>query len=54
MSFIIQKIYKISFCEKNWLKHPRFDCKSFSNLVEVMEDDLDFEKKLEEFQDPFE
>jgi hypothetical protein len=30
------------------------DFKSFSNLVEMMEDDLDIEKELGEFQDPFE
>jgi len=51
MSFIIKKNFKFAFCEKNNL---RFDCKSFSNLVEMMKDDLDFEKKLKEFQDPFE
>jgi hypothetical protein len=28
MSFIIKKIYKISFCEKNCQNDPRFDCKS--------------------------
>jgi predicted nucleotidyltransferase len=54
ISYIIKKIQNIDFCEKNWLNDPRFDFKSFSNLVEMMEDNLDFERELEEFQDPFE
>jgi hypothetical protein len=54
MSFIIKQFLDFDFCENNWLNDTRFDCKSFSNLVEMMEDNFDFEKKLEEFRDPFE
>jgi len=29
---------------KNWLNDPRIDCKPPSNLIELIEKDLDFEE----------
>ncbi len=38
---------------KNWLNYCRIDCKPPSNLVELIEKDLDFEEELEEFEGSF-
>jgi hypothetical protein len=44
---------RLIFVKKNWSNDPRIDCKPPSNLVEMIEKDLDFEK-LEEFGGSFE
>jgi len=54
MSFIIKQFLKVDFFVKKIWLNGVLDFKSLSNLVEMMEDNLDFEKELEEFQDPFE
>jgi hypothetical protein len=38
---------------KNYPNYPRIDCKSPSNLVELIEKDLDFEEELEKFEGSF-
>ncbi len=39
---------------KNWPNDPRDGCKPLSNLVELIQTDLGFEKELEEFEGSFE
>jgi len=39
---------------KNWPSDPRDGCKPLSNLVELIQIDLSFEKELEEFEGSFE
>jgi hypothetical protein len=39
---------------KNWPSDLRVGCKSPSNLVELIQRDLDFEEELEEFKVSFE
>jgi hypothetical protein len=39
---------------KNWLDDSRGGCKSPFNLVELIENDLNLEKKLEQFEGSFE
>ncbi len=39
---------------KNWSNDPRIGCKSPFNLVDVIENDLDLEEELEEFEGAFE
>jgi hypothetical protein len=41
------------FVNKNWPNDSRVDCKPLSNLVELIEKDLDYEE-LEDFEDSFE
>ncbi len=38
---------------KNWPNYCRIDCKPPSNLVELIEKDLDFEEELEAFEGSF-
>ncbi len=38
---------------KNYPNDPRIDCKSPSNLVELIEKDLDFEEELEKIEGSF-
>jgi hypothetical protein len=38
---------RLIFVNKNWLNDPRIDCKPPSNVVELIEKDLDFEEELE-------
>jgi hypothetical protein len=38
---------KLIFVNKNWPNDLRIGCKSPSNLVELIEKDLELEKKLE-------
>ncbi len=54
MSFIIRKFRKFDFCEKNQPSDPRDECKSPSNLVELIQTNLGFEEELEEFEGSFE
>jgi hypothetical protein len=42
------------FVSKNWPSDPKVGCKSPSNLVELIQRDLDFEDELEEFEGSFE
>ncbi len=42
------------FERKNWPNDLRIDCKPFSNLVELIEKELDFEDDLEKFEGSFE
>jgi hypothetical protein len=42
------------FERKNWPNDLRFDCKPFSNLIELIEKDLDFEDDVENFEDSLE
>ncbi len=42
------------FMSKNQPNDPRSDCKPPSNLVELIEKDLDFEEELKGFQGSFE
>ncbi len=42
------------FISKIWPINPRDGCKPSSNLVELIENYLDFKKELEEFEDSFE
>lgn len=51
MSFVIKKLI---FVRKSWPNDFRIDCKSLSNLVELIEKDLDFEDDLEKFEGSFE
>ncbi len=54
MLFIIRKFREIDICEqKNQPNNPRIDCKSPSNLVQLIEKDLDFEEELENFEGSF-
>jgi hypothetical protein len=39
---------------KNWSNDSRIDCKPPSNLVELIEKDLNFEEELEKFESSFE
>jgi hypothetical protein len=45
---------KLIFVSKNWPNDLRIGCKIPSNLVDFIESDLNLEKKLEEFEGPFE
>ncbi len=45
---------KMIFVSKNWPSDPKVGCKSPSNLVELIQRDLDFEDELEEFEGSFE
>ncbi len=44
---------KLIFVSKNWPNDPRINCKSFSSLANFIESDLNFLKKLEEFEKTF-
>jgi hypothetical protein len=54
MSFIIKKVLKFDFCEKNWPSDPRDGSKPPSNLIELIRTNFDFEKELEKFEGSFE
>lgn len=41
------------FVNKNWLNKLKFDCKSSSNLVELIRKDLELEEQ-EQFEDSLE
>jgi hypothetical protein len=53
MTFIIKEMDKLIFVSKNWPNDPRINCKSFSSLANFIESDLNFFKKLEEFEKTF-
>lgn len=40
-------------CEKNWPNDTKIGCKSFSNLVKLIEVDEGLEAKLEKFEGTF-
>jgi hypothetical protein len=40
--------------KKKWLVDPKDGCKSHSNMVELVEKDLNFEKELEVLEGSFE
>jgi hypothetical protein len=42
------------FVNKNWPKDPRIGCKSSSNLVDLIEGNLNLEKEIEKFEKAFE
>ncbi len=46
----IANLKKLIFMNKNWLDDSRGGCKSHFNLVELIENDLKLEKKLEQFE----
>jgi hypothetical protein len=49
----LDTFYIFIFISKIWPINPRDGCKPSSNLVELIENYLDFEKELEEFEDSF-
>lgn len=49
MSFIIEQSRKVNFCSQKLGQDPKIGCKPPSNLVELIENDLDFEE-LKEFE----
>ncbi len=54
MSFTIKFFWQIDLCHKNWHNYPRLGCKSFSNLVDLIETNINLEKEFEEFEGAFE
>ncbi len=52
--FTIKKIKRLIFMSKKQPNDPRIGYKPPSNLVELIEKDLNFEKELEGFQGSFE
>jgi hypothetical protein len=49
----LKNLKGLIFVNKNWSNDPRIDSKSTSNLVELIEKDLNFEEELEEFESSF-
>ncbi len=55
MSFTIKRnLENLIFVSKNWPNVPIDGCKPPSNLVELIQIDLGFQKELEEFEGSFE
>jgi hypothetical protein len=46
----LEILKRLIFVNKNWPNYPRIDCKPHSNLVELIEKDLDFEEESKEFE----
>jgi hypothetical protein len=54
MSFIIKKLDKLIFLNKNWPNDCRVGCKSPSNLLELIGINADLKEELENFEGAFE
>jgi len=50
----IDNLEKLIFVNKIWLNDSRIGCKSPSNLMEFLEEDVDLKKESEEFEGEFE
>ncbi len=50
----IRNLKKLIFVNKNWSNDPRVSYKSWFNLVEFLERDIDLEAELEECEGEFE
>jgi hypothetical protein len=49
-----QNLDKLIFVSKNWPNDPRISCKSLFSLVDFIDNDLNLEKRLVEFEGAFE
>ncbi len=47
-------MWKIFFVNKNWLFDARVGCESLSNLADLIDFELNLEKKLDKFEGSFE
>jgi hypothetical protein len=54
LTCILTNLRRCHLQSKNWSSDPRDGCKLFSNLVELIQTYLGFEKELEEFEGSFE
>jgi hypothetical protein len=54
MSLQSKKLENLVFMNKNWLGDPRDGCKLPFNLAILIQTNLSFEKKLEEYEGSFE
>jgi hypothetical protein len=50
----LDTLEKLFFVNKNWPNDSKIDCKPHSNLVKMIDKDLDFEEKLKKFEGSFE
>jgi hypothetical protein len=50
----MSNLEKLIFVNKNWPNDPRVACKSLCNLVNLIEKNLKFKKKLKKFEISFE
>jgi hypothetical protein len=54
MLFANWKFKEVDIYYQNWFSDPRIGCKSPSNLIEFLKKDINFKKKLKEFEGEFE
>jgi len=54
MSLTIRCFREFFFVIKNWPIDSKIDCKPHSNLVKMIDKNLDFEEEFEEFEGFFE
>jgi hypothetical protein len=50
----LKNLKRLIFVNKNWSNDSRIDCKPPSNLVELIEKNLNFEEELQKIEGSFE